>query len=463
MTLTVGSTAPSTGILTAAGVGSGLDVNGLVSQLVAAARAPQQHQIDAQKATANTTLSALGQVSSVLSNLLQTLSGLSDGTAFGGRATASSNTSVLTASAQSTANNGSYNLAVSQLATSMKATSGAFAASTTAVGTGTLTVSVGSQQMALTIDSTNNTLAGIRDAINNASNNPGVTATLVTATDGTHLVLSSTNTGVANAFSVSSSGGDGGLAALNYTSGGPSNGLTLNTAAADAQFTVDGMAASSASNQVTGAISGLTLNLVATGSSTVTVTTDTSSATRAVNAFVGAYNAVVGLYSSLTKYDPTNNATGPLLGDATLNSIKSTLAQMVSSPSNGKMLSDMGVTLQLDGTLSVDSTKLTTALGVNGGDVKTLFSGATGLATSLTTTLNQWVGSTGVISTRTTNLNGQLSDLANQTTALDNRMAALTARYQAQFTALDAMLTKLNSTSSYLTQQFDALNNSNKK
>lgn len=463
MTLTVGSTTPpSAGILTAAGVGSGLDVNGLVSQLVAAARAPQQNSIDSQKAGAQTELSALGQVTAALAALQSALSSLSDGSAFDVRKASVGDSTVLGASADGTAVAGSYTVAVTQLATALKASSAAYADSTSRVGTGTLTIGVGSQQVSISIDDAHSSLASIRDAINSASGNPGVSATIVTGTDGAHLSLSSTKTGAANVFKVTSSGGDGGLAALNYDpQASTGNSLSVVTAAKDATYTVDGLAGSSSQNSVTTAVDGVTLNLIAVGSTTVTVANDTSVATTAIGNLVKTYNSFVGIYKNLTQYDPTSGTAGALIGDATLNSVQGTLTNIVGGAINGNTLASVGISLQVDGTLALDGGKLATAM--SSGTARSFFSGTGGFAAKLAAPLDGWIGSEGIFGTRTTNINQELVDLGNQQSELDSRMSTLTARYQAQFNALDAMLSKLNSTSSYLTQQFDALNGTSKK
>ena len=464
MAITTSSTSSSTGgTLTAAGVGSGLDVNGLVSQLVAAKKKPLQDQIDSQTSTAKTQISALGQVSSALAALQTALKGLSDGTAFQTRKAATSDASVFSVSSTTGAMNGSYNINVSQLATALKVQSAGVASSDAKVGTGTLTIAVGSKSMSVDIGSDGSSLSQIRDAINKSSGNPGVTATIVTGSDGAHLVLSSTATGQANAFTVSSSGGDGGLAALNYDPASSSNGLSVVNAAQDAKFTIDGMAATSASNTVTGAIDGVTLSLWKQGTATLSVSTDSSAASTAVGNLVTAYNNFVGVYQSLTAYDPSGTNTGALIGDATLNSIKSTLSSIVSGAGgNGAMLNSIGITLQVDGTLKLDTGALSTALSDGGTKVSGLFAGDNGMATRLSSPLTDWTASTGVLTTRTNNLNKQLKDLGTRQDNLNADMDALTTQYTKRFTALDTLLTKLNSTSSYLTQQFDALTKSSK-
>jgi Flagellar capping protein len=462
MAITVNSTTPTTGLLTSLGVGSGLDVATLVSQLVAAKKAPQQNQITDQSTTANTQLSALGQVSSALSALQSAMASISDGSAFSAHSVSSSDTSILTATATGSAVAGNYKIEVTQLASALKASSGAFASNTTQVGTGTLTIAVGGQTMNLSIDSSNGSLASIRDAINAASDNPGVSATIVNGTDGAHLVLSGTRTGAANGFTVSSSGGDGGLAALNYDASASSgNGLSVINAANDALYTIDGLAANSAGNSVSSAIDGLTLNLAALGTSTVSVANDPSKATSALTNLVNTYNSFVGIYQNLTKYDPTTNTAGAMIGDATLNSINSTLSRIVGGSANGATLSSIGISLQVDGTLKLDNNALSSALSDGGKQVSDLFGGDNGFSAQLGAQLTNWVGDNGVLAGRTTSISQELADLSNQQTVLNSRMDDLTARYQAQFTALDTLMSKLNSTSSYLTQQFAALTNTN--
>jgi flagellar hook-associated protein 2 len=464
MAITVNSTTPTTGLLTSMGVGSGLDVATLVNQLVAAKKAPQQNQITSQAASANTQLSALGQINAALSALQSAMASISDGSAFSAHNVTSSDTDVLNATATGNAVAGNYKIEVTQLASALKASSGAFTDSSTQIGTGTLTITVGGQAMNLSIDGSHGSLASIRDAINKASDNPGVSATIVNGTDGAHLVLSGTRTGAANGFTVSSSGGDGGLAAFDYDpAAGSGNGLSVINAASDALYTIDGLAANSAGNSVSTAIDGLTLNLSTLGISTVSVADDPSKATSALTNLVNTYNSFVGIYQNLTKYDATSKTAGAMIGDATLNGINSTLSRIIGGSANGATLSSIGISLQVDGTLKLDNDKLSAALGDGGKQVSDLFGGDNGFSAQLGAQLTQWVGDGGVLAGRTDSISQELKDLGDQQTALNARMDSLTARYQAQFTALDTLMSKLNSTSSYLQQQFDALTNANKK
>ncbi len=464
MAITVGSTTPTTGLLTSMGVGSGIDVGLLVEKLVAAKKAPQQNQITNQAASANVQLSGLGQIGAALSALQSAMSSITDGSAFTARQVSSGDKDVLGANASGNPVSGSYTIDISQLAGSLKASSGAFVDSSAKVGSGTLTLTVDGKSMNLELDDSNNSLAQVRDAINKASDNPGVSATIVNGTDGAHLVLSGTRTGAANGFSVSSAGGDGGLAALHYDAAASSgNALNVITTAQDAQYTIDGLAGNSAGNSVGNAIDGLTLNLAKVGQSTLTVANDGSKATSALTNLVSTYNSFVGIYQNLTKYDVTSGTAGAMIGDATINGINSTLSRLVGGTANGGTLSSLGISLQVDGKLKLDSEKLKTGLADGGRQAANLFGGAEGFAAKLNTQFDQWVGTKGMLASRTESISQQLKDLNVRQTTLNTRMGDLTARYQAQFTALDALMSKLNSTSSYLQQQFDALNNINKK
>ncbi|KJV36286.1 flagellar filament capping protein FliD [Luteibacter yeojuensis] len=443
---------------------SSIDVASIVSNLVANKRAAKDKQLSAA-VTANTTqISAVGNFTSSLTSLQSAIKALTDGTAFTTQKTSVGDSTILSATTDATAQPGSYNIVVSKLATAQKSTSTAVTDAKTAVGTGTLTVSVGGKSMNLDIDSSANALQDIRDKINKASDNPGVSAAIVTGSDGAHLVLTSTATGAANAFTVSASGGDGGLSKLAFD---PATD-TATVKAQDAEFTIDGTAATSATNTVATAIDGVTLTLAKEGTSSVNITNDTSAVTNAMQSMVTAYNSFISTYQTLTKYDATNNQVGALIGDATVMGIKSQVSTLLGSQVAGgaagapKSLSDLGVSFQVDGTLKFDSTKLTKALATNPKDTQNLLSGTNGLAPKLDKLITGWTSSTGILTQRTANLNTKAKDLSDQQDAYDLQMTDYTTRLTKQYTALDTMMTKLSSTSSYLQQQFDALTNSNK-
>lgn len=440
---------------------SSIDVASIVTNLTNNKRAATDKSLAAQ-VTANTTqISAIGNFTSSLTSLQTAMKALTDGTAFKTQKTSVGDSTVLSAVADADAQPNTYNIVVGQLAAGQKTTSTGFATSKTAVGTGTLTISIGAKSMNLNVASGANTLENIRDSINKAADNPGVSASIVTGTDGAHLVLTSTSTGAANAFTVSSSGGDGNLSQLNFD---PATD-TATIKAQDAQFTIDGTPATSASNTDSTAIDGLTLTLAKVGPSSVNITNDTTAVSTALTSFVAAYNNFASTYSTLTKYDATNQQVGALIGDATLTSIKSQISQLVGSQATGvsagpKSLSDLGVSFQVDGTLKFDSTKLTKVLASNPKETQALLSGTNGIAPKLDKMITGWTSSTGILTQRTANLNTKAKDLTKQQSDYNVTMQAYSDRLTKQYTALDSMMTKLSSTSSYLTQQFDALTKS---
>lgn len=465
-----GSTgSPGSGLISSPGIGSGLNVNDLVSKLVQAEIQPAQNQINSQRSDITTQTSALGQLKSLLASLQSSLASLADGSAFTKYTATSSDTDLFTATAGASAVPGSYQIEVLQTAAAQKLSSAAYA-SDAAVGTGTLTLSVGSESIDIAIDSTNNTLAGIRDAINGASDNPGVSATIVHAGDGDHLVLTSTSTGVANAFGISASGGDGGLDALTWDASTATGNLTQQAAAADAQVNIDGFTTSSPTNAVDGAIDGITLNLASAQPGqveTLTVGRDVTSMQNLVQAFVNAYNQFVKGAGQLASYDPTSKTAGPLLGDSTLRAVRSALASVLSGAAGGtdsglRTLADIGINLQADGTLQFDANKLGDALQTQSAQVSALFGGSSGYAGQLDTLLDSFLGSGGLLDIRNDSLNTQSERLDRQQAQLDKRQQSIQARYLAQFTALDVTMSQLTQTSNFLSSQLEMLANAYK-
>ncbi|HDR9588544.1 TPA: flagellar filament capping protein FliD [Burkholderia stabilis] len=459
---------------------SSMDVNSLVTALVNAKTAGQTAALSAQQASDNTQISAFGALSAALSALQASLTTLSNG-ALQNTFTATASGTGVTATAGAGAVAGSYSLGVTQIATSQSLSSAAFGAST-ALGTGTMKLSLGSQSFTVDVNGANNTLSGIAAAINNTAGNPGIVASVVNGTDGAHLVLSSTPTGAANAISVSLSNvaGDNGLSSLGVTStpsttGGQSTVTSANgsaawkqsTAAQDAAFTINGIAGTSASNTVSSAITGVTLNLTSAAVSasqpqTLTVAADTKSQAAAINNFATLYNTLVTTMGSLSSFTSGASSQGPLLGDSTLNTIKNALASIVASGVSGTgstvNLASIGVTLQADGTLQVDNTALNGALQSNPSGVATLFNSKTGIGQQLTTNITNYTQTNGLIAARTTALNNDLKSVTQQQSNLSNYVAQLTTQYQAQFTALNTLMATMNSNSQYLTQLFGGAN-----
>jgi flagellar hook-associated protein 2 len=451
--------------------GSVINVSSLVSELVQATEAPQQALITNQTQAVTANISALGTLKSALSTFQSSLTALSTPTAFNSVAASSSDQDLVTATADSSAVDGTYAVTVSNLASSQQLLSGPIAGGSGAtVGTGTLTLSVGGQSFNVTIDGTDNTLSGIAAAINSATGNTGITATVIQGTDGAHLLLSSSQTGAANTITVTESDGGTGLATLTYGTGNTANYKQV-AAAADASFSVAGVPYTSASNTVSSAISGLTLSLLgltATGTGTgttpssvnVTVSSDDSTVASNIQAFVSAYNTLHGVFTSLGNYDSTSGTAGQFLGNAVftgvVNQVQNALYSQVGS-STYNTLASIGITTQSDGTLSLNSATLQSALASNFNDVSQLFSGTNGIASQLNSDITSALGGSGSISSYGQTLVQQENALQTQTNTLDTQMQALTASLTQQYASLNTLLSSLQTTSSFLTQQLSSL------
>ena len=386
MSTTIASSA-STAPVTTQGVGSGLDIASIVDKLVTVASAPLT-ALQTQETAYNTKLSAFGQVSSALSTFQSTIAPLTTTTAFQSFAASAADSTIASVSIDSTKSSaltaGSHTLTVSQLADSQRTASGAFTDTTSAVGTGSITIATGTWDSGystftpngtvgsktITIDSTNNSLAGIRDAINAAG--AGVTASIVNDGTGNRLVLNGSATGAANGFKISTSDSDGnnldasGLSQIAFdpTASGGTPQTTHLSNAVNANFTIDGLAISKPSNTVSDAIAGLTIGLtkVDTTGTTFAISRDTSAATTAITNFVSAYNTIQSGISTLTAYNATSNTAGTLNGDSTTRLISTRLQSLIATvvPTGGSItnLNDLGIAFGSDGQLKLDTTKL---------------------------------------------------------------------------------------------------------
>ncbi len=389
------------GTLASAGIGSGLNVSQLVSQLMSVAQAPVT-LYNQQIASYQTELSAYGQLSAATYAFQTALGGLTSASGFQALTATPSNTTVMTATADQTAKPGNYAVNVSQLAQAQTLVAAGQTSTSAAIGTGASTqisfqfgaISGGSVTNgtysgaaftqdstkgggSVTIDSSNNSLQGIADAINKAG--VGVTASLVNDGSGTpwRLSLSSTQSGAHSAMKISVSGDPALQSLLGEDPAGTQN-LTQTQAAQSAALTVNGLAINSDSNSVSQAIAGVKLNLTGTGASTVTVAQDNSAATTNVQAFVQAYNTLQSTVSTLAAPGGGTGTAGPLAGQFNVEQVQTQLRRTLSGTmtdvnGNSGTLADVGITFQKDGSLALDSTKLASVLSANPGEVASLF------------------------------------------------------------------------------------------
>lgn len=396
-------------MITVSGVGSGLDIESLVTQLVAAEREPTDNRLLRQDAQLTAELSAFGQLKGALASFQVGLTALNSFSTFGQRVTSSSDEAVATVSASEAAEVGSYSLAVSQLSTNHSLASAGYSSPGDTVGEGELTIRFGTtdyvspdpgpesyngftvntqrQSATLTIDSSNNTLEGVRDAINNAD--IGVSATIVNDGSAYRLLLNSGFTGAENSLEVSvSDTGDGndtdaaGLSALAFNASAVN--LSQTVAAQDAQFSLNGLSISSASNSVSGVLDGVDIelnDLTGTTPVTIGVSEDRAGVKSAVESFVDGYNTFIATANAVTAFDPTTLSAAALQGDFSVRSISAQLRQVITNEVDGfsgaiNTLSAAGVTTNTDGTLTVDSAALDTAIEENFDQISGLFSAA---------------------------------------------------------------------------------------
>lgn len=471
------------------GVGSNLDLTTLLTQLQTAESQPLV-DLQSKQTSYTTKLTAYGQISNVLGGLSSAASALAAPALFQGVKAGSSNTSTLSATADGTAVAGSYAINVTQLAQAQALVTAGQASSKTAIGVGTIsfdfgTISGGALDATsgkytgssfvpdvtrtatpITIGAGSNTLEGIRDAINGAK--VGVTASIVNDGSGTpqRLVLSSTQTGAASSMKISVTG-DAALQTLLSNDPAGTQNLTQTVSGQDAKLTVNGIAVSSATNTVKEAIQGTTLSVAAIGTASVNLTTDTASVSAAIGNFVQAYNNLQATAGNLTAYNATTKTGAALLGDATLRNLQTKIRQALTTPQAGgpndmKVLSEIGVSFQKDGTLSIDSTKLNNALSTNLAGVSKLFANATdstaGYGNQLSTLVSGMTSTGGVLKAAQDGVNTTLKQLDSDYTAMSARVSDTVARYRTQFQQLDVLISSMNSTMSYLTQQFNAMN-----
>lgn len=553
--------------ITSAGIGSGLDVESIVSGLMRVERRPID-VVDEQRTAYKSKISAYGTLKGALSSFQTSISALSSSSKFNAQTVSSSDEEIFTAKSDGSATFGNYDVTVSQLAKSQKIASGGFSSVADVIGTGTMTLKFGSydaggntftanadkEDIAITIDSSNNTLSGIRDAINAADES--VSATIVNDGTANRLVITSKDSGEVNSLSITTTDDDGnntdaaGLSQLAFdptaTSGAGKN-LQQLQAAQNALLNIDGIDIVKPSNSIDDAIAGVTLDLlkVSDGATVgLAVASDTETITGSVNEFVDAYNKLNTTLRSLTNLDVDNpEANGRLVGDSSLRNmafnLKSMLTDTVNTGSTFDSLTQIGVTFQRDGTLALDESKLEEVIDTNFEDIRTLFAGnatstdplisfasatkdtvegtyavnistigtatqnyvgtingqggtgtsntlsgafgddaqgltlnvaggalgdrgtvtfTKGYAAKLETFIDQLLDDEeGILAIKTEGFNSSIETLDTQTERLERRMEAIEARYRAQFSQLDTLISGMQTTSSYLAQQLGNL------
>ena len=445
---------------TITGVGSGFDTIGIVKALVDAEKAPKQSQITAQQKDTTIQLSAVGTVKASLETYRAAIAKLNSVSSFNGLTASSNDEKISKVTIDDKASSGKYALNVTQLATASKITSKVFEGGTSA------SVNSSEQDQTLIISQSGDsydvkipagaTMQQTRDAINTQLQSKGISANVLTDANGSRLVIGSQTTGKGTDITVS---GDSELATGYDASKPPMN----------AEYTIDDIAMESSSNKITSAISGVTLELLDTKASTITVASNTDTLKTSVQSFVSAYNALLTSINTQTKVTATGDAAtttaGALTGDASMrqlvNGLRGELLQNSGTSSVGN-LSQMGIsTDQKTGLLTLDDTKWKAAVATPNGaiEIAKVFTGDTGLITRMTKATESYVGSSGLLAARATDLNTKLTTLTTQQADLDRRMESMKSTLTAKYTAMDGLIAKINASSSSIMTTLNSLNN----
>ena len=464
---------------------SSIDVQSVVSQLMAVERRPVE-KLSNKSANYETQLSVLATLKSNIASFQDAVKGLKDTGSFQSFNTTSSNESAVTSSAGSTASPGTYSVNVTSLAQSQQLVAAGQVSSSAAIGAGASTTlsfdfgaisggtltsgtysgasftSNGAGAQTVTIDGTNNTLEGIRDAVNDA--NIGVKASIINdgGSSPYRLAFSSATSGVDNSISIGVSGDATLNSLLSHDPAGTQN-LAETLTAQNANFTLNGVAITKSSNTVTDAVEGVTLNLSGVTSEPVNlnITKDTAAITDAANTFITKYNTLLSDLKSLSSYAGSGRSAGTLAGDPAVRQMISELTSIVGGTVTGgefETLSSVGITTKIGVGLSLDSTVFNSAIDNNLDDLANLFTSGDGFATKLdawaTTSINI------TLTTRSSNIDEAISNIYDEIELREVRLANLEKRYTAQFSNLNRVLASMSAQQLFISQAFSSNSNS---
>ena len=470
------------------GIGSGLDINSIITQLIAVERVPLT-QLQTESTSLQTRLSTYGKLQSSMATLRDAALALSKADTWGQTTGSSSDASAVGLTTTSATRPGQYTVEVQRLASAQSNVTGTYASADSLVGEGMLQIQLGSwgpgqssfSPAGAAVDISAGppalSLAQLRDKIN--ASGSGVTASVLTDASGARLVLRSSSTGEANGFRVTVNDVDGnhsdglGLSALAFDPSASILTMAQALAAANAAATLNGLAINSTSNTLTNVVDGLTLSLnkVTTAPVQLTAVQDNAGIRKAVDNFVTAYNDLNKLLADQTKYDPGNTKHNNLQGDNAAISLRAQLRNMLGLSSGASSaftrLADVGLDVQTDGSIKLGEAKLGNGLA-NIAEMKKLFSNAdlvtpanNGIALQLRVMADQVLSSDGTIKTRSQGLQKRIELNKDRQDKLSDRIADVEKRLRARYTALDHQMAQLTGLSSYVSQQVNSWNRNN--
>ena len=467
--------------ISSVGVGSGLDVKSIVSQLVAIERQP----LVALQTTASkyqTQLSVYSSIKSQVAALGDAAATLASRTGWSAQKATSSNTSAVTVTTDSSALSGGMSVKVSQLAQVQAVTSAGVAAGSAVGASGTLSIrlgtwaggtfTAGSAAAASVTVSATDSVTVIAAAINSA--NAGVKATVLSDGTSERLVVSSASSGAASGFSITPSGGNAALAAYGFTDStatAPSSaGMFMGQSAQDANLEVNGVALTSASNTMKNVMPGVSLQLLQTTTSAVdvAVTQDPDAVQKNIQSFVDAYNALNQTIADATKYDAATKVGGPLQGDSTTLGLQSALRSMLGSNSTGSTyanLSQIGLERQKDGSLTINATKLNAAK-LDMTNLQNLFAtnnhdpSTNGFGLKVRDFAKGMIAFDGGVTTKAAGIQGAITRNSEDQDKVNARATTVEAQLLKQYSDLDSQMAKWNSLSTYMSSQVAQWNKS---
>ena len=468
--------------ISSAGIGSGLDVDSIVTKLMDIEKQPLT-TLQTQASTLNSKISAFGTLKSQMSTLNDAVARLALPATWNARTVSSSNNSAVSVSTSGDSSTAtSFSMEVSQLARAQSVASNAVLAGS-GFGAGTLSIQLGNWSsgaapaftagtapaVSVTV-AEGDSMSTIASKVNAAG--AGVTATVMKDLSGERLLMRSLTTGEAAGFRVQATDDAAAtgpsLSAFAFDNPAAGAGMAANTIqyGLNAKATINGVPITSGSNKLADTVPGLsiTLSQVTTAPVEITASVDTASQTAAVNAFVKAYNSMNEMLNQATAYNPTTKTGALLQGDATTTGLQTAMRSLIGAMSGGgtlQRLSDLGVSIAKDGAgdLAVDSTKLAAALA-DPKAVSQFFTapandanGSTGFATRLAGFIGFAIGATGTLATKTGSLQSQKTANRKDQDNLNDRLTLVEARMRKQYTTLDTTMSSLNALNAYVTQQ----------
>ena len=454
---------------TVSGIGSNIDTQAIVKSLVDAEKVPKQTQINTASQKATTTLSSIGKIQAALDAFRGALDTMSKDSSFTGLTGSSSDEKTATMTASNTASNGSFRLIVDQLAQASKLSSKNFTGGTSSVVNATdkpttLTITQSGKPYDVSVPA-GATLQQVRDSINTQFGTSGLSANIQTDSNGSRLILTSTTMGTGSDLTLSGTSGlDVGATVVDYPK--------------DAQYSIDGVASVSKTNNIEGALSGVNIKLVATSTyktgtagdknaTLITVSTNNAALKSGVKGFLDSYNALITAMNAETKV--TTNLDGSttaaaLTGDSTMRSLQTAIRNEfneLSGTGTFKSLAQFGVgTSSTTGLLTIDDKKWDAAVKTNGADINSMFSGKDGMLARMKSATDDFAkATTGVLATRSTSLSDSLKDLTKQQNTLNERMDLLTKSLSDKYNAMDTLVAQLRQQSTSVMTTLNALNN----